>query len=143
LAFTENKYDELTVKISDPSIMANQNEWRKLCKEHAELEILVNVYREYKKVIEDLKANKEMLTEENDKEMREMLQEEISELSSRQTQLEEEIQILLLPKDPNDDKSVMLKLEVVQVGKKQHYFQQIYLECILDMLKTIDGRLKL
>ena len=64
LAFIENKYDELSVKISDPSIMANQNEWRKLCKEHAELEIIVNAYRAYKKVIEDLEANKEMLQEE-------------------------------------------------------------------------------
>ena len=122
LAFTENKYDELTVKISDPSIMANQNEWRKLCKEHAELEILVNVYREYKKVIEDLKANKEMLAEENDKEMREMLQEEISELSSRQTQLEEEIQILLLPKDPNDDKSVFVEIRGGAGGEEAALF---------------------
>ena len=79
LAFTENKYEELSVKISDPSIMANQKEWRKLCKEHADLEIIVTAYREYKKVVEDLEANKEMLEEETDKEMREMLSEEISE----------------------------------------------------------------
>ena len=63
LAFTENKYEELSVKISDPSIMANQKEWRKLCKEHADLEIIVTAYREYKKVLEDLEANKEMLEE--------------------------------------------------------------------------------
>ena len=65
LAFTENKYEELSVKISDPSIMANQKEWRKLCKEHADLEIIVTAYREYKKVLEDLEANKEMLEEES------------------------------------------------------------------------------
>jgi len=110
LAFTENKYDELSVKISDPSIMANQNEWRKLCKEHAELEILVNVYKEYKKVMEDLAANKEMLNTESDKEMKEMLSEEISMLSNRQVELEKEIQILLLPKDPNDDKNVFVEI---------------------------------
>ena len=110
LAFTENKYDELSVKISDPSIMANQNEWRKLCKEHAELEILVNVYKEYKKVMEDLAANKEMLNMESDKEMKEMLSEEISMLSNRQVELEKEIQILLLPKDPNDDKNVFVEI---------------------------------
>ena len=110
LAFTENKYDELSVKISDPSIMANQNEWRKLCKEHAELEILVNVYREYKKVIEDLAENKEMLNSESDKEMKEMLSEEISMLSQREKELENEIQILLLPKDPNDDKNVFVEI---------------------------------
>ncbi|MEO2508963.1 peptide chain release factor 1 [Clostridium paraputrificum] len=110
LAFIENKYDELSVKISDPSIMANQNEWRKLCKEHAELEIIVNAYRNYKQVTEDLEANKEMLAEENDKEMREMLQEEISELTTREEELEREIQILLLPKDPNDDKNVFVEI---------------------------------
>ena len=110
LAFIENKYDELSVKISDPSIMANQNEWRKLCKEHAELEIIVNAYRNYKQVTEDLEANKEMLAEENDKEMRETLQEEISDLTAREEELEREIQILLLPKDPNDDKNVFVEI---------------------------------
>ncbi|MBM6837308.1 peptide chain release factor 1 [Clostridium saudiense] len=110
LAFTENKYEELSVKISDPSIMANQNEWRKLCKEHAELESLVTVYREYKKVVEDLAANKEMLNEESDKEMREMLSEEISMLSEQEKELENKIQIMLLPKDPNDDKNVFVEI---------------------------------
>lgn len=110
LAFIENKYDELSVKISDPSIMANQNEWRKLCKEHADLEIIVNAYREYKTVIDDLQANKEMLQEESDKEMREMLQEEIGSLTEREAELENEIQILLLPKDPNDDKNVFVEI---------------------------------
>ena len=110
LAFIEHKYEELSVKISDPSIMANQNEWRKLCKEHAELEIIVNAYRNYKQVTEDLEANKEMLAEENDKEMREMLQEEISDLTAREEELEREIQILLLPKDPNDDKNVFVEI---------------------------------
>ena len=110
LAFTENKYEELSVKISDPSIMANQKEWRKLCKEHADLEVIVTAYREYKKVVEDLEANKEMLEEEIDKEMREMLSEEISSLKSQEEELENKIQILLLPKDPNDDKNVFVEI---------------------------------
>ena len=122
LAFTENKYDELSVKISDPSIMANQNEWRKLCKEHAELEVLVNAYKEYKKVVEDLQANKEMLAEEDDREMREMLQEEISSLSSRQEELENHIQILLLPKDPNDDKNVFVEIRGGAGGEEAALF---------------------
>ena len=110
LAFIENKYDELSVKISDPSIMANQNEWRKLCKEHADLEVIVGAYKEYKKVIEDLQDNKEMLEIESDKEMKEMLQEEINELKKREEELEQHIQILLLPKDPNDDKNVFVEI---------------------------------
>ena len=68
LNFIENKYDELSVKISDPSIMANQKEWRKLCKEHADLEVIVNKYKEYKEATEELEANKEMLSEESDQE---------------------------------------------------------------------------
>ena len=110
LAFTENKYEELSVKISDPSIMANQKEWRKLCKEHADLEVIVTAYREYKNVVEDLEANKEMLEEETDKEMREMLSEEISSLKAQEEELENKIQILLLPKDPNDDKNVFVEI---------------------------------
>ncbi|MGV2643903.1 PCRF domain-containing protein, partial [Clostridium perfringens] len=110
LAFIENKYDELSVKISDPSIMANQTEWRKLCKEHADLEIIVNAYKEYKTVVEDLSANKEMLSEESDREMREMLSEEISMLTAREEELEKHIQILLFPKDPNDDKNVLVEI---------------------------------
>ena len=110
LAFIENKYDELSVKISDPSIMANQAEWRKLCKEHADLEIIVTAYKEYRSVIDDLEANKEMLSEESDKEMREMLSEEISMLTAREQELENHIQILLLPKDPNDEKNVFVEI---------------------------------
>ena len=110
LNFIENKYDELSVKISDPSIMANQKEWRKLCKEHADLEIIVTKYKEYKTTIEDLEANKEMLSEESDQEMREMINSEIKELTERKKELEDEIQILLLPKDPNDEKNVFVEI---------------------------------
>ena len=122
LAFTENKYDELSVKIRDPSIMANQAEWRKLCKEHADLEVIVNAYREYKQVLQDLQDNKEMLQDEDDNEMREMLQEDISSLSKRQEELEHHIQILLLPKDPNDDKNVFVEIRGGAGGEEAALF---------------------
>ncbi|ASW44068.1 peptide chain release factor 1 [Clostridium isatidis] len=122
LAFTENKYEELSAKISDPTIMANQSEWRKLCKEHADLEILVNAYREYKNVVEELDANKEMLAEESDKDMKEMISEEISSLTERKEELEKEIQILLLPKDPNDDKNVFVEIRGGAGGEEAALF---------------------
>ncbi|WP_024613958.1 peptide chain release factor 1 [Clostridium sp. Ade.TY] len=122
LAFIENKYDELSVKISDPSIMANQNEWRKLCKEHAELEIIVGAYKEYKQVIEDLQDSKEMLEMESDKEMKEMLNEEINELKEKEEELENRIQILLLPKDPNDDKNVFVEIRAGAGGDEAALF---------------------
>ena len=122
LAFIENKYDELSVKISDPSIIADQNEWRKLCKEQADLEIIVNAYKEYKNVIQELKDNKEMLAEEKDRDMREMIQEDISSLSAREVELEKEIQILLLPKDPNDEKNVFVEIRAGAGGEEAALF---------------------
>ena len=110
LAFIENKYDELSVMISDPSIIANQNEWRKLCKEQSDLEVIVNAYKEYKTVIQELKENKEMFVDEKDRDMREMIQEDITSLTEREAELEKEIQILLLPKDPNDEKNVFVEI---------------------------------
>ena len=122
LAFIENKYDELSVKISDPSIIADQNEWRKLCKEQADLEVIVNAYKEYKNVIQELKDNKEMLAEEKDRDMREMIQEDISSLSAREVELEKEIQILLLPKDPNDEKNVFVEIRAGAGGEEAALF---------------------
>lgn len=110
LHFLENKYDELSNKISDPTVMANQKEWQKLCKEHADLEIVVTKYREYKNAEEALESNKEMLNEESDKEMREMIQEEIKSLTEDCETFKEELRILLLPKDPNDDKNVFIEI---------------------------------
>ena len=85
LHFIENKYEELSIKISDPSVMADQKEWQKLCKEHADLEGVVTKYREYKKVLEDIEVAKEMLDLEDDKEMKEMLQEELKELTEKKS----------------------------------------------------------
>ncbi|EKN41121.1 peptide chain release factor 1, partial [Clostridium botulinum CFSAN001627] len=122
LNFIENKYEELSNKISDPSVMANQKEWQKLCKEHADLEIIVNTYREYKKAQEDLESDKEMLKEESDKELREMAQEEIKELTLRLEDLERELTILLLPKDPNDDKDVFIEIRAGAGGEEAALF---------------------
>lgn len=110
LNFIDNKYEELSRKISDPSVMADQREWQRLCKEHADLEIVVNKFREYKKAVEDLEANKEMLNEDIEKELREMVQEEIKDLSAREEELRQELRILMLPKDPNDEKNVFVEI---------------------------------
>ncbi|WP_066871769.1 peptide chain release factor 1 [Clostridium mediterraneense] len=122
LNFIENKYDELSVKISDPSIMANQNEWRKLCKEHADLEVIVNKYREYRNTLEELEGSKEILSEESDPEMKEMIQAEIKELTENKSKIEEQIQILLLPKDPNDDKNVFVEIRAGAGGDEAALF---------------------
>lgn len=122
LQFVENKYEELSIKISDPSVMANQTEWRKLCKEHSEIEIMVNKYREYKKILEDLEANKEMLWSESDREMKEMIQEEIRGLEESKENIEKELRILMLPKDPNDDKNVFIEIRAGAGGDEAALF---------------------
>ncbi|MBU5590304.1 peptide chain release factor 1 [Clostridium sp. MSJ-4] len=110
LNFIENKYEELSIKISDPSIMANQKEWQKLCKEHSDIETVVLKFRDYKKADEEIAFNKEILNEEDDKELKEMAQEELKELTAKKEELADELRILLLPKDPNDDKNVFVEI---------------------------------
>jgi len=122
LEFIENKYEEMSLKISDPTVMADQNSWRKLCKEHSDLEIVVTKYREYKKSREELEQAKEMQREETDKDMRDMIAEEIKELSDRVSQFEEELKILLLPKDPNDDKNVFIEIRGGAGGEEAALF---------------------
>ncbi|MBC2579876.1 peptide chain release factor 1 [Clostridium sp. DJ247] len=122
LNFIENKYEELSIKISDPSVMADQKEWQRLCKEHSELETVVTEFKAYKKAQDDLEANKEMLKDESDKEMREMLQEEIKELTAVIEEKQQELRILLLPKDPNDDKNVFIEIRAGAGGEEAALF---------------------
>ncbi|URZ15014.1 peptide chain release factor 1 [Clostridium felsineum] len=122
LEFIESKYDELSIKISDPSVMANQNEWQKLCKEHSEVETIVLKYREYKKAKEDLEADKEMLRDKIDAELKEMVEEEIKELEKSVEDYEEELRVMLLPKDPNDSKNVFVEIRGGTGGEEAALF---------------------
>jgi peptide chain release factor 1 len=122
LNFIENKYEELSVKISDPTVMADQKEWQRLCKEHSDLEVVVTKYREYKKAKEDLEADREMLNEKIEKELEEMVQEEIKELQQSIVKHEEELKLLLLPKDPNDSKNVFVEIRGGAGGEEAALF---------------------
>ncbi|WP_234122331.1 peptide chain release factor 1 [Clostridium hydrogenum] len=122
LNFIESKYDELSTKISDPSVMADQKEWQRLCKEHADLEVIVTKYREYKKACDDLSADKEMLQDKIDSELKEMVEEEIKELQSNIGTYENELKILLLPKDPNDSKNVFFEIRGGTGGEEAALF---------------------
>lgn len=122
LDFIENKFEELSVKIADPVVMKDQKEWRKLCKEQSDLEIVVEKYKEYKKANKDLEDNKAMLKEETDKEMRAMEQEEIKSLTEKLEVTQEELRLLLLPKDPNDDKNVFVEIRGGAGGEEAALF---------------------
>ncbi len=122
LSFIENKYEELSKKIIDPEIIANTSEWQKLAKEHADIEPIVMKYREYTKVKKTLEEDKEMLKEKLDDEMKELLKEEIAEYEEALEKLEQELKILLIPKDPNDEKNVIVEIRAGAGGDEAGLF---------------------
>lgn len=107
----ENKFMDLEQRISDPSVIARQEEWQKLTKEHASLAPIVETYRQYKDVTEQIQGDRELLKDpESDGEIIAMAKEELAELEKKQAGLEEELHILMLPKDPRDDKNVIMEI---------------------------------
>ena len=121
LDFITEKYDELAQKVSDPEIIGNQPVWQKLIKEMGEMEPIVKAYKEYKKAKNDLADAKEIL-EEGDEEMRELAKMEIGELEETIENQEAELKILLLPKDPNDEKNVILEVRAGTGGEEAALF---------------------
>jgi peptide chain release factor 1 len=107
----EEKYQELERLISDPEIITkNQQQWRKYTKEHADLTPIVNAYREYQKVVQSYQEMKDILYNKIDPELVELAKEELPELEDKKEELEEKLKILLLPKDPNDSKNVIMEI---------------------------------
>lgn len=115
----EKKYEDLTTKISDPEIISNQNEWRTYMKEHAEIEPIVMKYREYKKVKQQYEEAKEMM---NDPELKELAEVEMLENKEKLPQIEEELKVLLIPKDPDDDKNVICEIRAGTGGDEAALF---------------------
>ena len=122
LDFIQGKYEDLSMRVSDPELINNQPEWRKTVKEMSEMEPIVNKYKEYKKAKEDLADAKSLLEESNDEELREMAKMELSELEDKLETLEDELKILLLPKDPNDEKNVILEVRAGTGGEEAALF---------------------
>ena len=106
----EEKYRELESLISDPAVLADMPKWQKLSREHAQLAPVVEKYREYKKVREGLLEAKAIFDDNPDADMRRLAEDEIAELRPRMEMLERELPILLLPKDPNDAKNVIVEI---------------------------------
>ena len=115
----EARYEELNKQISDPEVIARQNEWKQLMKEHSEIAEVVAKYREYKKVQKDLEEAKEML---NDKELKELAEMEMLEAKEKLPKIEEELKTLLIPKDPNDDKNVICEIRAGAGGEEAALF---------------------
>lgn len=106
------RYEELLEELNSPDVAMDQNRFRKLMKEQADLTPLVDAYKEYKKANQDVEDSLALLEEESDEEMRDMAKEELADAKKRIEEMEQQLKILLLPKDPNDDKNVMVETTV-------------------------------
>ena len=107
----ENKFMDLEQRISDPAVIARQDEWQKLTREHASLSPIVETYRKYKDVSEQIAGDRDLLKDpDSDAEIIAMAKEELADLEKEQASLEEELHILMLPKDPRDDKNVIMEI---------------------------------
>ena len=115
----EKRYEELTVKISDPAEIAQNQTWQKFMKEHSELTPIVEKYREYKKLKKTIEENEELL---KDPELKELAEIEIIESKERLPKVEEELKILLIPKDPDDDKNIICEIRAGAGGDEAALF---------------------
>ena len=123
LDFIQSKYEELSLKVSDPAVIADQAVWQKYAKEIGEMEPIVQKYAEYKKVVEGIKEAKEILGDSSaDNDMRELAKMELSDLEGQDEKISEELKILLLPKDPNDQKNVILEIRAGTGGEEAALF---------------------
>ena len=116
------RFEEITNELTEPSVVNDQNRFRKLMKEQSDLQPLVDAYTEYRKCQETVEDSLAMLESESDDEMREMLKEEMSDAKKRIIELEQEMKILLLPKDPNDEKNVIVEIRAGAGGDEAALF---------------------
>ena len=113
------KYQELTEKLASPEVLADYNELKKLSKEQKDLEEQYNKYQEYKKVISNIEEAKELI---NDPEMGEIASQELEELSAKKEELTKELEFLLIPKDENDDKNIIIEIRGAAGGDEANIF---------------------
>jgi peptide chain release factor 1 len=139
----EDRYFELESQISDPAIISRQTEWRKLTKEHARLGEVVSAYREYKATRDELQEAKEMLRDGADDEMTSFLKEEISEGTEKLEQLAEKLKILLLPRDPNDDKNVIMEIRAGTGGEEAALFAGVLLRMYTRYAERMGWRIEI
>ncbi len=111
LQAVENKFLELESLISDPSVLEDMNKWQHYNREHSSMQPIIEAYREYKTVCQGIEDNKEMLSDGiDDDEFRHMVEDELADFRKRKEELDQELPIMLLPKDPNDDKNVIVEI---------------------------------
>jgi peptide chain release factor 1 len=124
LDFIVEKYKDMSLKVSDPDVIADQPTWQKYIKDMGEMEPIVKKYEEYKKAKDELAMAKEILETENDEELRDLAKLEVNDNEEKIEVLSDELRILLIPKDPNDDKNVILEIRAGTGGEEAALFGQ-------------------
>lgn len=139
----EDRYEELGELLSDPEVISDTKRFMRLSKEEANTRETVEVYRRYKEVVQGITDTEELLGEKLDDEMAELAKEELSELKKEKEVLEEKIKILLLPKDPNDDKNIIMEIRGAKRRRRsKDYSLAIFSICTKSMLKHKAGKQK-
>lgn len=118
----ETRYTEVEKQLSDPEVIKKQSLYRELAREEAELSKTVSVIRQYKKILSNINGAKELLAEDTDAEMKEMAEVELEELTERQDKLEEELKVLLIPKDPTDMRNAIIEIRAGTGGDEAGLF---------------------
>lgn len=116
------RYKEIEQELMDPNVVNDQKHYRDLMKEQSDLAEIVEKYLEYKDMVKTMEDSLQMLEEESDEEIRELAREELNESKQRISEIEEELKILLLPKDPNDDKNVIVEIRAGAGGDEAALF---------------------
>jgi peptide chain release factor 1 len=116
------RYQEMTQQLSSPDAVSDSARFQKLAKQHSELEEIVNKHREFKQIEKDLAETRQMIVESQDADMRHMAQEEERQLNTRKEQIERELKLLLIPKDPNDEKNVIVEIRAGTGGDEAGIF---------------------
>ena len=119
---TVNRYEDITAELGNPDVVNDQNRFRKLMKEQSSLAPLIAAYTEYKNCKQTIEDSLQLLDEESDEELKELAKEELNEAKKRVEELENEIKILLLPKDPNDDKDIIVEIRAGAGGDEAALF---------------------
>lgn len=118
----EQRYQELDKELSDPAVYNDRQKYQNLTSERSKIAEVVETFQQYKKVLQQLNDNKSLLADEDDEEMRELAREEIVSLGEEQERLEEELQVMMLPKDPRDEKNVILEIRAGTGGEEAALF---------------------
>ncbi len=122
LEVIKNRWEELTEQMSDPEVIADMKRFVKINKDYRELEPIVEAYKEYKLLVENIEGAKDVLKNEKDADFREMAKEELEELEPKKEDLEEKIRVLMIPKDPEDDKNAVMEIRAGTGGDEASIF---------------------